>query len=172
MNWYRRIGLFIVVGILTMVSIPVLGNRITAQSKSPAISEQLLQPVPSQPLNHYDYFGQLLSPNEAAQLVRKKNLNPGEPSSYQKIGAVHITKSLIDRGEQLFFNRSIGNFFTGAIFGDIGRQLAPEFQQAIEALGGEQTTNLQLKLQRDLKLGSRTFKQGTAISTGYDGERS
>lgn len=171
MSWYRRIGLFIVIGILTIVNVLVLGNVLTAQPKSLAIAEGLLQLIPSQPLNYYDYFGQLLSPKDAAKLVRKKNLNPNEPSSYQKIGAVHITKSLIDRGEQLFFERFIGNFFTGAIFGDIGRQLTPEFQQAITALGGEQTTNLQLKLQKDLKLGSHTFKQGAAINTGYDVDR-
>jgi cytochrome c551/c552 len=170
MSWYHRIGLFVVIGMLTIISIPALTDLATAQARS-SISDQLLQAPPSQPLNHYDYFGQLLSPQQAAELVRKKNLNPNEPTSYQKIGAVHITPSLIEQGEQLFFKRPIGNFFTGAIFGDIIGDLAPEFQQAIADLGGKQTTNLQLKLQKDVKLGSKTFKQGTTINTGYDVEK-
>ncbi|MEH1786348.1 MAG: hypothetical protein V7L23_12375 [Nostoc sp.] len=32
----------------------------------------ILQPAPTQPLGYYDYFGKLLSPQEASQLVVNK----------------------------------------------------------------------------------------------------
>jgi mono/diheme cytochrome c family protein len=51
----------------------------------------------------------------------------------------------------------------------------PEFVQALlqslRKLGGQPTTNLQVTLQKDLKLGSRTFTSGTVINTGIDVEK-
>ncbi|MEH2064268.1 MAG: hypothetical protein V7K50_18725 [Nostoc sp.] len=54
----------------------------------------LLQPAPTQPLGYYDYFGKLLSPQEAAQVVVNKGLDSNDTISYQRVGAVKITQEL------------------------------------------------------------------------------
>lgn len=148
----------------------VLLSSSLLQPKVLAIS-QLLAPAPRQPMGFYDYFGKLLSPSKAARLVSTKGLDPNDPVSYQSIGAVEITQQLIDQGEQIFFNRKIGDAFgLQAVFG-FGQGLSlilPEIQTAIQALQGQPTSNLVIKLQKDLTLGSQTFPAGTSIPTGLD----
>ncbi|WP_448268423.1 hypothetical protein [Nostoc sp. DSM 114159] len=130
----------------------------------------LLQPAPTQPLGYYDYFGKLLSPQEASQLVANKGLNPNNPISYQRVGAVKITKELIAQGEDIFFNRKIGDTFgLQGVFG-LGQGfnvLSNEIGAAIANLRGKSTTNLKITLQKDLTIGSRTFPKGTVIPTGF-----
>ncbi|WP_256875147.1 di-heme oxidoredictase family protein [Nostoc sp. C052] len=129
----------------------------------------LLQPAPTQPLGYYDYFGKLLSPQEASQLVVNKRLNPNDPISYQRVGAVKITKELIAKGEDIFFNRKIGDTFgLQGVFGfALGfAKISNELGVAIASLQGQPTTNLKITLQKDLTLGSRTFPKGTVIPTG------
>ncbi|MDZ7955566.1 di-heme oxidoredictase family protein [Nostoc sp. DedQUE09] len=129
----------------------------------------LLQPAPTQPLGYYDYFGKLLSPQEASQLVANKGLNPNNPISYQRVGAVKITKELIAQGEDIFFNRKIGDTFgLQGVFG-LGQGtniVSDEIGAAIANLRGKSTTNLKITLQKDLTIGSRTFPKGTVIPTG------
>ncbi|AVH69530.1 di-heme oxidoredictase family protein [Nostoc sp. 'Lobaria pulmonaria (5183) cyanobiont'] len=129
----------------------------------------LLQPAPTQPLGYYDYFGKLLSPQEASQLVANKGLNPNNPISYQRVGAVKITKGLIAQGEDIFLNRKIGDTFgLQGVFG-LGQGfnvLSNEIGAAIANLHGQSTTNLKITLQKDLTIGSRTFPRGTVIPTG------
>lgn len=137
-------------------------------------TEALLQPAPTQPVGNYDYFGQLLTPQEAAQLVRNKGLNPGDPVSYQRIGAVHITQQLLDSGEDIFFSRKIGDTFglqNVFGFGAGFARIAPEVSEAIRNLHGQPTTNLRITLQEDLRLGSRLYRRGSVINTGFDVER-
>ncbi|MEH2045430.1 hypothetical protein [Nostoc sp.] len=99
----------------------------------------LLQPAPTQPLGYYDYFGKFLSPQEASQLVVNKGLNPNNPISYQRVGAVKITKELIAKGEDIFFNRKIGDTFglQGAFGFGLGiATILPELKTAIVKLQG------------------------------------
>ncbi|MEH1997597.1 MAG: hypothetical protein V7L00_02255 [Nostoc sp.] len=128
-----------------------------------------LQPAPTQPLGYYDYFGKLLSPQEASQLVVNKGLDPNNPISYQRVGAVKITQELIAQGEDIFFNRKIGDTFgLQGVFG-LGQGfnvLSDEIGVAIANLHGQSTTNLKITLQKDLTIGSRTFPRGTVIPTG------
>ncbi|MEH2127108.1 di-heme oxidoredictase family protein [Nostoc sp.] len=134
----------------------------------------LLQPAPTQPLGYYDYFGKLLSPQEASQLVVNKGFDPKNSISYQRVGAVKITKELIAKGEDIFFNRKIGDTFgLQGVFG-FGFGLAtilPEIQTAIVKLQGQPTTNLQIILKKNITLGSRTFPQGSVINTGLKVEK-
>ncbi|MDZ8263280.1 di-heme oxidoredictase family protein [Nostoc sp. ChiQUE01b] len=134
----------------------------------------LLQPAPTQPLGYYDYFGKLLSPQEASQLVVNKGFDPKNPISYQRVGAVKITKELIAKGEDIFFNRKIGDTFgLQGVFG-FGLGLAtilPEIQTAIVKLQGQPTTNLQIILEKNITLGSQTFPQGSVINTGLKVEK-
>ena len=134
----------------------------------------LLQPAPTQPLGYYDYFGKLLSPQEALQLVVNKGLNPNNPISYQRVGAVKITKELIAQGEDIFFNRKIGDTFglQGAFGFGLGiAKILPELQTAIVKLQGQPKTNLQIILEKDIVLGSRTFPKGTVVNTGLKMEK-
>lgn len=88
----------------------VLSNWLTTNQTARAYSN-FLQPAPSQPFDYYDYFGKLLSPQEAAGVVINKGLDTNDPISYQRVGAVKTTKELIAQGENIFFNRKIGDTF-------------------------------------------------------------
>ncbi|MEO1376951.1 MAG: di-heme oxidoredictase family protein [Cyanobacteria bacterium J06635_10] len=164
---------FIVAFAGILLSNSLMGNQ-PAFATFPKNRLRFLQPAPTQPVGYYDYFGKLLSPRIAAQLVRKEGLDPQDPISYQKVGAVEITQELIDKGEDIFVNRKIGDDFgLQAVFG-FGQGFAsilPELQTAIANLGGEPTNNLQITLQKDITLGSRTFPSGTVVNTGLKMER-
>ncbi|WP_375496198.1 hypothetical protein [uncultured Nostoc sp.] len=81
----------------------MLSNWLTT-SQTAFAKIDILQPAPTQPLGYYDYFGKLLSPQEASQLVVNKRLDPNDPISYQRVGAVKITQELIAQGENILFN--------------------------------------------------------------------
>ncbi|MEH2227712.1 hypothetical protein [Nostoc sp.] len=167
-----KIFLLICVFLISVFGILLSNWLITSQTAFAKID--LLQPAPTQPLGYYDYFGKLLSPQEASQLVVNKGLDPKNPISYQRVGAVKITKELIAKGEDIFFNRKIGDTFgLQGVFG-FGLGLAkilPELQTAIVKLQGQPTTNLQIILEKNITLGSRTFPQGSVINTGLKVEK-
>ncbi|MBW4604461.1 MAG: hypothetical protein KME29_34065 [Calothrix sp. FI2-JRJ7] len=162
-----KILLLICVFIISTVGI-LLSNWLMTNQTVLAKAD-FLQPAPSQPLDYYDYFGKLLSPQEAAEVVINKELDANDPTSYQRVGAVKITKELIAQGENIFFNRKIGDTFgLQGVFGfaqGINR-ISDELNIAIANLQGQSTTNLKITLQKDLTLGSQTFRSGTVIPTG------
>ncbi|QLE41040.1 hypothetical protein FD723_11645 [Nostoc sp. C052] len=163
----NKIFLLICVFIISVFAILLSNWLMTSQTAFAKVD--LLQPAPTQPLGYYDYFGKLLSPQEASQLVVNKRLNPNDPISYQRVGAVKITKELIAKGEDIFFNRKIGDTFgLQGVFGfALGfAKISNELGVAIASLQGQPTTNLKITLQKDLTLGSRTFPKGTVIPTG------
>ncbi|WP_315788651.1 di-heme oxidoredictase family protein [Fischerella sp. JS2] len=167
-----RIFFLVFVFIISFFGILLSNWLLASQPTLARIS--LLQAAPTQPLGYYDYFGKLLSPQDAAKLVQEKQLDPSDPISYQKIGAVEITQELIDKGEDIFFNRKIGDDFgLQDVFGFRRGliRILPELTTAIAQLGGQATNNLQITLQKDITLGSRTFPQGTVINTGLKVER-
>lgn len=167
-----KIVLLICVFIISFFSV-LLSNSLMA-SQTAFARFDFLEPAPRQPLGYYDYFGKLLSPHEAAKLVEARSLDPSDPISYQRIGAVQITQDLIAKGEDIFFNRKIGDTFgLQRVFGfqqGIARIL-PEITTAITNLQGQPTTNLQITLLNDLTLGSRTFPKGTVVNTGLKVEK-
>jgi hypothetical protein len=98
-------------------------------------------------------------------------LNPSDPQSYQKIGAVHITQKLLDVGEKIFFERKIGDDFgLQRVFGfQLGfAKIVPELALAIVAQRGQPTSNLIIKLTRDINIGSQVFRKGSQFPTGLD----
>ncbi|HEY9613944.1 hypothetical protein [Allocoleopsis sp.] len=172
MHWRQRIFLFILIVISSLAAV-VLSN-ILLQPQVTLATEAILQPAPKQQLGNYDYFGESLTPQQAAQLVQDKGLNPQDPVSYQRIGAVQITEQLLARGEDLFFNRKIGDAFgLQRVFGfGVGvARLVPEITKAMIDLQGKPTSNLQITLQKDVTIGSRTFPKGTVFPTGLDVEK-
>jgi hypothetical protein len=151
MGWLLSVGL---------MDVPI------ARATSP-----LLVTPPHQPLDSYDYFGKVLSPKEAATLVKSKGLNPRDPKSYLKIGAVHITQKLLDVGEKIFFERKIGDTFgLQRVFGfQLGlASILPDLQTAIVAQQGKSTSNLPIILSHEIRIGSQVFPQGTRFPTGFD----
>ncbi|MHC5772667.1 hypothetical protein [Nostoc sp.] len=162
-----KIFLLICVFIISVFGILLSNWLITSQTAFAKID--LLQPAPTQPLGYYDYFGKLLSPQEASQLVVNKGFDPKNPISYQRVGAVKVTQELITQGENIFFNRKVGDTFgLQGVFG-LGQGsaiLAEEYARAIYNLQGQPTNNLHITLLKDIPLGSRTFLKGTVINTG------
>lgn len=67
MRWRQKVFLFVLILVSSFLAI-LLSNTLLEQ-KPILATEALLQPAPTQPLGYYDYFGKLLSPQEAAQLV-------------------------------------------------------------------------------------------------------
>lgn len=169
MRWRKRFSLF---GLLLVVSLTaVLLSTNLLAPKLTLATEALLQPAPTQPLGYYDYFGKLLTPQAAEKLVRKKGLDPSAPGAFERIGAVQITQQLIEAGDDIFLNRKVGD--TLGIQGVLGfgtglARIQPELIAAIQKLGGRPTTNLQLTLQQDLKLGSHFYAKGSTLDTGLD----
>ncbi|MDZ4871698.1 MAG: hypothetical protein CLLPBCKN_001086 [Chroococcidiopsis cubana SAG 39.79] len=169
MRWRKRFSLF---GLLLVVSLTaVLLSTNLLAPKLTLATEALLQPAPTQPLGYYDYFGKLLTPQAAEKLVRQKGLDPSAPGAFERIGAVQITQQLIEAGDDIFLNRKVGD--TLGIQGVLGfgtglARIQPELIAAIRKLGGRPTTNLQLTLQQDLKLGSHFYAKGSTLDTGLD----
>ncbi|HYX15099.1 MAG TPA: di-heme oxidoredictase family protein [Nostoc sp.] len=167
-----KLFLLICVFIISVFGILLSNWLMTSQTAFAKID--LLQPAPTQPLGYYDYFGKLLSPQEAAGVVANKGLDPNNPISYQRVGAVKITKELIAQGEDIFFNRKIGDTFgLQGVFGfGLGiARILPELQTAIVKLQGQPTTNLQIILEKNIALGSQTFPKGSVINTGLKMEK-
>ncbi|HEY9831497.1 MAG TPA: hypothetical protein V6D26_13015, partial [Stenomitos sp.] len=90
MRWRQRAFLFILMLVASLAA-AILSN-ILMEPRATLATEALLQPAPTQQIGNYDYFGKSITPQEAAQLVSEKGLNPQDPVSYQRIGAVQITE--------------------------------------------------------------------------------
>jgi Di-haem oxidoreductase, putative peroxidase len=165
----RMVPLSALIGVVSTASGLVFAGMLSPASS--VSSEDLLHPAPRQPIGDYDYFGNSLNPEQAAQIVSEKGLDPLNATSYQEIGAVQITPQLIEKGQQIFLNRGIGDSATGRVLSGLGAGLGPELADAIQKLQGQPTTNLQIILLKDLTLGSRTFAKGSTISTGLDVEK-
>lgn len=172
MHWHRQVSTFVLILVASLIAVLISDSLIVPQAT--LAHESLLQPAPGQTLGYYDYFGKLLKQQEVDKLARKQGINPGSPGAHQRIGAVKITQELLDSGENIFFNRKIGDTFglQGVFgFGAGVVQIQPEIQKAIAQLQGQPTTNLRITLEKDIKLGSHTYARGSVIDTGFDLER-
>lgn len=165
----RRLTLIFVTFLVALVAC-LLADAMQIPQPAKATSP-LLAPAPRQQLGSYDYFGQVLSPQAAANLVKQNGLDPGNPKSYAQIGAVKITQSLLDAGERIFTDRVIGDRFgLQNIFGfQLGvAKILPEIGIAVAQQKGRPSSNLTIQLLRDLRLGSKVFPKGSVIPTGLD----
>ncbi|PIG95249.1 di-heme oxidoredictase family protein [Gloeocapsopsis sp. IPPAS B-1203] len=170
MRW-RYKSLFVLIVVVTVAAVFLSDFLLQPPVRA---TEALLQPAPTQPLGYYDYFGKLLNPRQAEQLIRQKGIDPNSPGAYERIGAVKITQQLLDSGENIFFNRKIGDTLGfQRVFGfSIGfAQILPEVTEAILKLHGQPTTNLQITLKKNLTLGSHTYPKGSTVNTGLDIEK-
>ncbi|MEM9484673.1 MAG: hypothetical protein AAGA83_13395 [Cyanobacteria bacterium P01_F01_bin.116] len=170
MGHLRRIILPIFLAFVCLTSL-LLHDALFSTRRTLA-NEGLLASAPTQPIGHYDYFGQLLSPQAAAQLVKNPRQLPNSPSSSQvKRSLIRITDNMLQSGEELFFERKLGDTFgLQAVLGfGLGlEQVQPELAQAIQTLAGRGTSNLRIQLQKPLSLGSVMAPAGFPIDTGFD----
>ncbi|MDX2009295.1 MAG: hypothetical protein SFW67_03845 [Myxococcaceae bacterium] len=133
----------------------------------------LLAPAPTQPLNTYDLFGQRLTSGQAFTRVLQAGLNPFDPNAYARLGMVHVTSLGIAEGKLVFDNAVVGDEFGfQRVFGfSKGLELIlPELIIAIAQLNGRHTTNLRIRLLKDLQVGSTVLTRGTMLDTGLDVE--
>lgn len=169
MRWHKRVLTFLLIFLASLAAFFI--STITLGARKSFAMDPFLRPVPTQPVGHYDYFGELLNPAQAGRLVRRQGLDPRNAESYLKVGAVEITEDLIDQGEKIFFERKIGDTFgLQGVFGfGTGLQTVfPELGAAIAALGGEPTNNVVLQLQKEISLGGWTYPAGAPVPTGLD----
>ncbi|GAB1541652.1 hypothetical protein NUACC21_43240 [Scytonema sp. NUACC21] len=121
----------------------------------------------TQEIGSYDVLGKVISKAEAASLLKTEE---GKEQLSANNGAVAITEDLINLGRKAFYRETFGNeiFFTdvtGILDGPLN---IGNLSKAILALGGKHTTNLQVTMDRDMKVGDRTFKKGDILNTGLD----
>jgi hypothetical protein len=152
----------------------------------------LLAPAPTLPTGVYDHFGVLKSPAEARRVVSDAGLDPELASSYSRLGMVHVTPELIQEGRDLFFQQSLGTRHSLVdildFAGTFGRAPVDMFflsfdpaqdpdgifaflrEAALASAFGHSgaTTNLQVRLSRNLRIGSRLLPPGTVLNTGLD----
>jgi hypothetical protein len=151
----------------------------------------LLSPAPALPTGFYDYFGSLKSPDEAHALVIAAGLDPNVAESFARIGLIQISEKLIADGRDRFFNQllgdpaSIGQIFaeTNQLFAITLDSIAPvdpandpdgilafRRQTLVTLLLRPRLaeTNLKIRADRDLRLGSSFFPAGSEVSTGMD----
>ena len=169
MHWHRRFLLLLLIFLGSLIGF--VGSHILMKPPEVWATNALLQPAPTQPLGYFDLFGELLSPKQAALRVREQGLDIRDPVSYERIGAVRITQQLLDAGEDIFFNRKLGDTFgVQRVFGFGGglELILPDIETAIQNLQGQPTNNLRITLSQALTLGSQTFPAGTVVDTGLD----
>ncbi|HVP11700.1 MAG TPA: hypothetical protein VMV94_11000 [Phycisphaerae bacterium] len=151
----------------------------------------LLAPAPTLPVGFYDYYGSPKSPGEAQSLVVAAGLDPTVPSNFARIGLIQISEQLISDGRDRFFNQllgdpaSIGQIFaeTNQFFALNPNNLAPvnpaDDPSGVLAFRRQALltillrprlaeTNLKVRPDRDLRLGSSVFPAGSEVSTGMD----
>jgi hypothetical protein len=137
--------------------------------KTPSINNTytpLTQPT-AQEIGSYDVLGKVVNKEVAANLLKTDS---GKELLSENNGAVAITEDLIELGGKAFYTETFGNEFfltdvTGILDGPLN---IGNLTKAIASLGGKHTTNLQVSIDRDMKVGERTFKKGDILNTGMD----
>ncbi|MFM7427861.1 MAG: hypothetical protein ACKO7W_23155 [Elainella sp.] len=159
----------IVVLELLLVGLLGYGLELSLPSRAPRLSSTYspqTQPT-GQEIGGYELLDASLDRATAAERLQTE---AGRISLAPEQGAVAITAELIELGRDAFYRETFGNeyFFTdvlGAINGPINLVTV---SQAILALKGQPTTNLQIPLTQDITVGGREFQAGTLLNTGLD----
>ncbi len=155
--------------ILILLLVGILGYSLQlALPTRPPKFESIVAFQPTvQEVGSYDVLGQPVSKAEAKNLLQTES---GRSYLAPENGAIEVNEDLIKLGRDSFYRETFGNeyFFTdvlGAIDGPIN---LVSVSQAILALKGKATTNLQIPIAKDLSIGGKQFKAGTKVDTGLD----
>jgi hypothetical protein len=141
---------------LAIPEAPGIGRTLTPKTKGTP-----------QEIGAFDVLGRTVSRADADKL---RQSDDGRRFLAPENGAVEITQDLLDLGRRAFYEETFGNevFLTDVVGVIDGPISASKLASAVMALGGEPTTNLQVRLDRDVTIGGQTFRRGTWISTGLD----
>ena len=164
MGWPRRI--LITAGLATAAAGVTLGVGRFSYAPMPDRAD-LLNPDRYPIETAFDVLGRRVSRAEADGLNAtdegRRTLSPGR-------GAVAIDPAMVERGRQAFYQETFGNeVFLTDVMGMLDGGLTPaEVALAVARLGGAGTTNLQVAMARDVRVGDRVYRKGELVPTGLD----
>jgi hypothetical protein len=101
-------------------------------------------------------------------------LDPNEPDSFVRIGAVEITEDFVAQGREIFFDRGVGDMFgLQQVFGFKKGvfSLLPEYILAVLRQGFRPTDNLVIYPLRTIRIGDQALRPGIPVNTGLDLQR-
>jgi hypothetical protein len=115
----------------------------------------------------FDVLGRRVSASEADSLRKTEE---GRHTLSPANGAVAIDAAVIARGREAFYRETFGDeVFLTDVMGMLDGGLTPfEVVRAVAALKGEATTNLKVRMARDVTIGDRTYPKGEEVPTGLD----
>lgn len=115
----------------------------------------------------YDVLGRSVSAEEAERL---KGTEEGRRLLSPESGAVAVDAGLVEAGRRAFYAETYGNeVFLTEVVGMLDGGLSVwSVSRALAALAGRGTSDLKVRLARDVTIGTRTWKAGEEISTGLD----
>jgi len=164
MGWPRRI--LLVAGVATVAAGATLGLGRFSYAPMPDRAD-LLNPDRYPIQTAFDVLGRRVSRAEADRLngteAGRKALSAGS-------GAVAIDPAMVERGRQAFYQETFGNeVFLTDVMGMLDGGLTPtQVALAVAKLGGQGTTNLQVAMAQDMRVGNRTYRKGELVPTGLD----
>jgi len=164
MGWPRRI--LLTAGLATVAAGITLGLGRFSYAPMPDRAD-LLNPDRYPIQTAFDVLGRRVSRAEAEHL---NGTEAGRRELSAASGAVAIDPAMVDRGRQAFYQETFGNeVFLTDVMGMLDGGLTPtEVALAVARLGGQGTTNLQVAMARDMRIGARTYRKGELVPTGLD----
>ncbi|MDB5589799.1 MAG: cytochrome oxidase Cbb3, partial [Enterovirga sp.] len=132
----------------------------------PAESE-ILNPERLPQAGAFDVFGRAVS---AAEAERLGGTEEGRRSLSPEAGAVRLGPELAALGRDAFYRETWGNeIFLSDVAGLMDGAISPSgVALALASLWGAGTTDLKVRIARDVQVGTRLFRAGEVISTGLD----
>lgn len=115
----------------------------------------------------YDVLGTKVMPAQAAQM---RATTRGLDHLSRRNGAIEITPELVRMGREAFYKETFGNeWFLTDVMGLLDGAITPwAMTKAILANFANPTTDLKVRLAKDLRLGDQVLPAGTLVSTGLD----
>lgn len=129
--------------------------------------DELLNPGRYPVETAFDVLGRRVGRDEADRL---KATPEGRTLLAPASGAVAIDAALVARGREAFYRETFGNeVFLTDVMGMLDGGITPyEVARAIVGLAGQGTSNLQVRMARDVTVGDRVWKAGELVPTGLD----
>lgn len=159
--------ILLVIGVISSFFIVPEYAYMPSEESIVAQSEKGLQGLQAGKHPTFDLWGKSISEQEAQQMLRTAK---GREKLSAEQGAVAIDEDLLRLGRQDFYTETFGNeVFITDILGILeGALTFPTLAKAIVQLKGQGTTNLQVELAKEVKIGKQTFKKGEKVDTGLD----
>jgi hypothetical protein len=161
---WLRIGLM---GILVLLLIALAVVMLAPVGYAPVPSLAKVINAERAPMPAYDVWGQSVTAEQAAELMAttegRRFLSPA-------YGAVRIDDELLQRGRDAFYTETFeSEYFITDVLGTLeGPITGSAITRAALAVGAGWTTDLKVRLQKDITIGDRAFQKVELVSTGID----